>query len=166
MVIVRGGRIACRYCLPWFRVNSLNQLFRRKWGEGAASPAGLTLLVFLLTPTAFADSPRLLTATFRGGCNTYTITVTGEGLKQPSATVSYNIMLSPRSGEPIAIVDSFTVTTDPHGRFHKTIHGSWKKFEFTLRDRYMLSGSAILTSDLTLLHTLTISFSRGNLNCV
>ena len=51
------------------------------------------------------------------------------------------------------------------GRFHATIQGTWKKFEFTLMDKYTLSGSAILASNLTLLHTLPIAFSPKNMSC-
>jgi hypothetical protein len=127
---------------------------------------GLAALAFLVgTGASAAPITRLLTVRFSGDCQAYTIAVTGEGLKQPNPTVSYNIMLTPRSGEPMTIVDSFPVTPEKDGRFHKTIEGTWKKFEFTLTDRYTLSGSALLDSDLTLLHTLAITFSRKNLNC-
>ena len=80
--------------------------------------------------------------------------------------VSYNITLTPPSGEPMTITDSFAVTPEKDGSFHKTVRESWKKFEFILTGKYELSGSAILLSDLTLLHTRKMKFARGRLNCV
>jgi len=69
------------------------------------------------------------------------------------------------SGESMAIVDSFPVTPEKDGTFRKTIEGTWKTFEFTLTDKYTLSGSALLTSNLNLLHTMPLEFSPKNLNC-
>lgn len=113
-----------------------------------------------------APSPtRLLSANFSGGCDTYTIAVTGEGLNQPNPVVSYNIRLTPRSGEPMTIVDSFEVTPEKDGSFRKTVHESWKKFEYTLTRKYTLSGVAVLLSDRTPLHTLPLTFSAVKLNC-
>ena len=70
----------------------------------------------------------------------HTIAVSGQGLTQPNAIVSYNIRLTMPSGESMAIVDSFPVTPEKDGRFHKTVAGTWKTFEFTLTDKYTLSG--------------------------
>lgn len=126
----------------------------------------LALGVFLSVSTAPSASPaRLLTVRFSGDCEGFTIVVTGEGLSQPNPTVSYNITLTPRSGEPVTIVNSSGVTPEKDGKFRKTIHGTWKKFEIMLPDAFTLSGSAILISDLTLLHTTPITFSRTSLNC-
>ena len=122
-------------------------------------------VVCLFATAAFAAPARLLRARFSGDCDGFTIVVTGEGLSQPNPTVSYNITLTPRSGEPMTIVDSSPVTPEKDGKFHKTIHGTWKEFEYTLTEAYTLSGSAILISDLTLLHTTPITFSRATLNC-
>ena len=120
----------------------------------------------LAATCAFAAPTRLLTARFAGDCGSFTIAVTGEGLDEPNPIVSYNITLTPRSGgEPISIVDSFEVTPEKNGSFRKTISASWKKFEFTLADNYNLSGSVLLTSNLNLLHNLTIRFARKKLNC-
>jgi hypothetical protein len=95
----------------------------------------------------------------------YTIAVSGEGLKQPNPIVSYNIRLTLPSGESMAIVDSFPVTPEKDGSFRKTIEGTWKTFEFTLTDKYTLSGTALLASDLNLLHTIPLGFSPKSLNC-
>jgi hypothetical protein len=122
---------------------------------------------FLLVSTvpAHAAPARFLTATFSGGCDSFTIAVTGEGLQEPNAVVSYNITLTPRSGEPIAVVDSFPVTPAKDGTFRGTIRQSWEKFEYRLTAYYKLSGNVILASNLTPLHTLSISFSPKKLNC-
>jgi hypothetical protein len=167
MIIPRAlaGGVACYTRQPLFLLNRLGRLLGHARRMRAPSPVGLTLLVLLVATGDLPASARLLTARFSGGCNAYTITVAGDGLTQLNAIVSYNITLTPRSGETLTIVDSFAVVAESDGRFHKTIHGNWKKFEFTLTDKYTLSGSAILTSDLTLLHTLPISFSRQKLNC-
>jgi hypothetical protein len=124
-------------------------------------------LAFLLVTTAPAHAApaRLLTATFSGGCDSFTIAVTGEGLEEPNAVVSYNITLTPRSGEPIAVVDSFPVVPAKDGTFRGTIRQSWEKFEYRLTAYYKLSGNVILASNLTPLHTLTMSFSPKKLNC-
>ncbi len=121
---------------------------------------GLAVLAFLATD-ALAAPGRLLRAKFKA----YTIAVSGEGLTQPNPTVNYNIKLTQPSGESMAIVDLFPVTPEKDGRFHKAIAGTWKTFEFTLTDKYTLSGSALLTSDLNLLHTIRLEFSPKNLNC-
>jgi hypothetical protein len=92
--------------------------------------------------------------------------VTGEGLNEPNAIVSYNIKLTPRSGgEPMTIVDSFPVTPEKDGSFHKTITESWEKFEFRLTGKYTLSGSALLASNLIPIHDIAIRFPRPKLNC-
>lgn len=169
--MVQAGGDAARPRQP-FSAFKLNWIGRLSAGARSAWPsfllgslAALALLVSSMATDASAPPARLLTAKFSGGCNRYSITVTGEGLKQPNPIVSYNITLTPPAGEPIAIVDSFPVAPDKDGRFHMTIHGTWKKFEFTLTDKYTLSGSTILNSNLNLLHTLPITFSPKNLNC-
>ena len=127
---------------------------------------GLAVLAFLAATDAFSAPPtRLLLAKFSGDCKAYTIAVSGQGLTQPNAIVSYNIRLTMPSGESMAIVDSFPVTPEKDGRFHKTVAGTWKTFEFTLTDKYTLSGSALLTSNLNLLHTIPLEFSPKNLHC-
>lgn len=125
----------------------------------------LVVLFFAATTFAAPSKTRLLTATFTGDCDAFTVAVTGEGLKQPNPVVSYNITLTPRSGEPMTIVDSFEVTPEKDGTFHKTVTESWKKFEYTPKGKFVLSGSAILTSKLIPLHDLKIRFSRPTLNC-
>lgn len=121
---------------------------------------------FVVVAMSAAPSPtRLLTAGFSGGCDAYTIAVTGEGLSQPNPVVSYNITLIPRSGEPMTITDSFVITPERDGSFRKTVHESWKKFEYTLTRKYTLSGVAVLLSDRTPLHTLPLTFSPAKLNC-
>ncbi len=132
--------------------------------SGAARVA-LAAVVLLIATGALAAPARLVSATFSCGCKSYTFAVSGEGLDQPYPIVSYNISLTPPSGEPIAIVDSFPVTAEKDGKFHKTIRGSWEKFEFKLKGNYTLSGSAVLASNLIPLHTLNIAFSRPRLNC-
>lgn len=167
MIIPRAlaGGVACYTRQQLSLLDRLGRLLGHARPMRAPLPIGLGLLVLLAATGDSAASARMLTARFSGGCNAYTITVAGDGLTQPNAIVSYNITLIPRSGEPLTIVDSFAVVAENDGKFRKTIQGNWKKFEFTLTDKYTLSGSAILTSDLTLLHTLPISFSRRKLNC-
>ena len=150
-----------------FLVTWLVWFFRDAPSTRVPVRVGLIAVAFLAaTGASAAPITRLLTVRFSGDCKAYTIAVTGEGLKQPNPIVSYNITLIPRSGEPMTIVDSFPVTPEKDGRFHKTIEGTWEKFAFTLTDKYRLSGSALLDSDLTLLHTLVITFSPKNLDCV
>jgi hypothetical protein len=122
-------------------------------------------VIFLLATSISAAPARLLTVSFSAGCDEYTITVTGEGLDQPGAVLSYNITLTPPSGEPIAVVESFPVTPEKDGSFHKTVKGTWKHFEYTLTGKYVLSGSAILSSNLIPLHTLPIAFSPAKIDC-
>ena len=124
----------------------------------------LSVLIFGATHVS-ASPPRLLSATFSGGCQAFTIVVSGDGLTQHSAIVSYNITLKPKSGEPLVITDSFEVAPDKYGTFHKSFDATWKKFEFTLTGKYALSGSAVLLNGLTPLHNMTISFSRKKLDC-
>lgn len=125
----------------------------------------LIILFVAVATSAGPSPPRLLTATFTGGCDTYTISVTGEGLNQPNPVVSYNIKLTPRFGEPMTIVNSFDVTPENDGSFHKTVTESWKKFEYTLTGKYTLSGVGVLLSDRTPLYTLPLTFSPAKLNC-
>lgn len=126
----------------------------------------LTLSMLLVGATRVsALPPRLSAASFSGGCEAFTIFVSGEGLQQSSAIVSYNITLTPKSGEPMVITDSFEVTPDKDGTFHKSFDATWKKFEFILTSSYRLSGSAVLLSGLTPLHNRAITFSRKKLNC-
>lgn len=125
----------------------------------------LAVLFVALATSAVPSPTRLLSANFSGGCDTYTIAVTGEGLNQPNPVVSYNITLTPRSGEPMTITDSFVITAEKDGSFRKTAHESWKKFEYTLTGKYALSGVAVLLSDRTPLHTLPLTFSPAKLNC-
>ena len=127
--------------------------------------AAVLAVLLLVAATASAGPARLLRVHFIGDCDAFTVVVSGEGLNQSSPTVSYNIILTPHSGEPMAIVDSFPVTPKKDGKFHKKVHGTWKTFEFTLTDAFTLSGSAILTSGLTLLHTRSITFSPATLSC-
>ena len=123
-------------------------------------------ILFVTTAVSAAPPPaQLFTASFSGGCDTYTIAVTGEGLNQPNPVVSYNITLTPRLGEPMTITDSFVITPEKDGSFRKTVHESWKKFEYTLTRKYVLSGVAVLVSDLTPLHTMALTFSPVKLNC-
>ena len=129
----------------------------------------IALVLFVVCFAAAATSaspPRLLTAKFSGGCESYSITVAGEGLDQSNPVVSYNIKLAPQSGgEPMVITDSFPVTAEKDGTFHRKIHQSWKHFEFAPSGNYTLSGSAILISKLTPLHVRTIVFARVKLSC-
>lgn len=127
--------------------------------------AALITLFVAATISAAPPQARLLTANFTGGCEAYTISVTGEGLSQPNPVVSYNITLTPRSGEAMTIVDSFEVTPKKDGSFRKTVHEFWKKFEYTLNGKYTLTGVAVLLSDRTPLHTLPLAFSPSKLNC-
>jgi len=128
-------------------------------------PLAVAILFFTTAVSAAPPPARLLTASFSGGCDTYTIAVTGEGLNQPNPVVSYNITLTPRSGEPMTITDSFVITAEKDGSFRKTVHQAWKKFEYTLTGKYTLSGIAVLLSDRTPLHTLPLTFSPAKLNC-
>src|SRR5215468_10246274 len=115
---------------------------------------------------ASAPTARLLTANFSGGCRSYTIRVAGEGLDQPNPVVSYNLTLAPRSGsEPMILTDSFEVIPDKDGSFRKSIRSSWRKFGFEASGNYTLSGSAILISKQTPLHTLPLAFSKATLDC-
>ena len=125
----------------------------------------VAILFAATTASTAPSSTRLLTASFSGGCDTYTIAVRGEGLNQPNPVVSYNITLTPRSGEGMTITDSFVVTPEKDGSFQKTVHESWKKFEYTLTRKYLLSGVAVLLSDRTPLHNLPLTFSPTKLNC-
>jgi hypothetical protein len=142
--VVRAGRVHIRLCQPFLLIG---------------------LFVSLATPGTITAPARLLSAKFSGRCDAFTFTVSGEALHESHLIVSYNIMLTPRSGDPIAIVDSFPVAPEADGRFHGTVDGTWKKFEFTLSNRYTLSGSAILTSDNGVLHTLAIQFPKKKLTC-
>ena len=159
-----AGGIGLRFRQPFF----LGPRSVSTFDDGAVRTLRFALafgVLVLVAACASADSARLLKVRFSGDCNSFTIDVTGQGLSQPNPTVSYNITLTPRSGEPMTIVDSSPVTPEKDGKFHKTIHGTWKKFEFTLTDVFTLSGSAILISDLVFLHTTPITFSRARLDC-
>lgn len=162
---VQAGGIGTRFRQPFFFVPRSLPAF-----EGGAFRAlvriALALGVLLLVAAPASAGPaRLLTARFSGDCDAFTIVVTGEGLNQPNPTVSYNVTLTPRSGEPMTIVDSVAVMPEKNGKFRKIIHGTWKKFEFTLTDAFTLSGSAILMSDLTPLDLTPITFSQATLSC-
>lgn len=126
----------------------------------------LTMSVALFGATGVSGVPaQLLSARFSGGCEAFTIAVSGEGLQQRSAIVSYNVTLTPKSGEPLVITDSFEVTPEQDGTFRKSFDATWKKFEFTLAGNYSLSGSAVLLNGLTPLHNRALTFSRKKLNC-
>ena len=123
-------------------------------------------VIYFAAASTAAAPPRLVAAEFRGGCESYSITVSGEGLDQPDSIVSYSISLAPRSGgEPMIITDSFPVTAEKNGTFHRKIRQSWKQFGFAPSGDYTLSGSAILISKLTPLHVRAIVFARAKLSC-
>jgi hypothetical protein len=84
---------------------------------------------------------------------------------QPNPLVGYNITLTPPSGEPMTITDSFSVMPNKDGTFRKAVTDSWKKFEFTLTGEFVLSGSAVLLKNLTPLDSSTLKFSPANLDC-
>jgi hypothetical protein len=121
--------------------------------------------ISLAVSVASASPPRLLAARFSAACDSYTVAVTGEGLVQPNAVVSYNLKLKPRSGEAILLVDSFPLTPDKAGSFQNTFHGFWKSFGYALTGKYTLSGTAILASNLIPLHVVKIAFSPSTLKC-
>ena len=162
---VQAGEIGRRFRQPLFCVSLPRWTFLGAQGKPLVRIALAFGALLLFASAASAEPARLLTARFSGDCDVFTIEVTGDGLHQPNPTVSYNIKLTPRSGEPLFIVDSFVVTPDKDGKFHKTVHGTWEKFEYTLTDSFTLSGSAILISDLRLLHTISITVPRAKLNC-
>ena len=159
-----AGGIGVRFRQPFFFAPRSVPAF----GKAVRTLVRMTLafgVLLSLVAGASAGPARLLTVRFSGDCDGFTLEVTGEGLNQPNPTVSYNIKLTPHSGEPIIIVDSSPVTPEKDGKFHQTIRGTWKKFEYTLGDNFKLSGSAILVSDLNLLHTIPVTFSRRTLSC-
>jgi hypothetical protein len=53
-------------------------------------------VISLAVSVASASPPRSLAARFSAGCDSYTVAVTGEGLEQPNAVVSYNLKLKTR----------------------------------------------------------------------
>src|SRR6266478_2116566 len=65
-------------------------------------------------------------------------------IHREGVTAGYNITLTPHSGEPIAITDSFAVVPDKNGSFRQAVAVSWQKFDVVLTSRYALSGSANL----------------------
>ena len=127
----------------------------------------IALFIFLGATSTSAAPTRLLSASFSGGCGTYVIAVAGEGLNQnqPNLVLGYNITLKPSAGEPIAITDSFAVVADKNGSFRQTFTASWHKFDIALTDKYVLSGSANLLSDLTVLSSARMTFSKTRLDC-
>ncbi|HKU27762.1 MAG TPA: hypothetical protein VJQ54_19990 [Candidatus Sulfotelmatobacter sp.] len=134
------------------------------------SRAGLGT-VFTLLAMCISAAPvdrianRIDHASFNPHCGTFEIRVAGSGVDQSKPIIGYNIKLTPQSGEALIITDSFPVVPDGNGEFHKTFRNSWKAFGFKLREKYSLSGSAVLVSGLTPLSTVTIRFSPATLDC-
>jgi hypothetical protein len=108
---------------------------------------------------------RLLRVSASAGCERYTVRVSGVTVDEPKPLVSYNITLTPPSGEPMTITDSFAVMPEKDGSFSQTITDSWKKFEFRLTGKYVLSGSAVLVRNLVPLDSSSVKFSPAKLDC-
>jgi hypothetical protein len=126
----------------------------------------ITFLTFCAT-AASTDHRKehIEAATFTAQCDSYRLHVSGSGVDKPKPLVGYNITLTPPSGPPLIITDSFPVTPNSDGAFQKTFSNSWKTFGFTLDGKHRLSGSAVLVIGLTPLSTATIKFSSITLSC-
>lgn len=124
----------------------------------------LTISILLGATAALAAPAPPLTARFSGGCDVYTIAVTGETSHQPHLVLGYNITLKPSSGDPIIVTDSFPITSESDS-FRQTFTTSWHKFDIALNSNYALSGTANLLSDLNVVSSVKMSFVRAKLNC-
>jgi hypothetical protein len=125
------------------------------------------VVVAMYTTATPADHKpnQIHTATFEAQCDTYSLRVSGRSIDKTNLIVGYNITLTPPSGEPLIITDSFSVVPNTDRTFRKTFTNSWKTFGFMLGGKYTLSGSAVLVTGLTPLSSVTIGFSPASLDC-
>lgn len=112
------------------------------------------------TLPAFAN--HLTTATGNASCTQYTISVTGADLYYPTANVSYKVVLTPKSGTPIIVTNSFTVIRGGGGNFTGMTTQPWPS-KLKINSNYTISGAARL--DVPLGNTIPIVFSPATLNC-
>ena len=124
----------------------------------------MVALILFVTLPASANVIGRVTAT--DSCSGFTITASGTGLGKPSITVTFTITLTPPSGPPITITDTFVVTRIPHshGAYNTSYTQTWAHYGVTLTSSYTLSGSASFIPS----HPKTfkaISFSPPTLDC-
>jgi hypothetical protein len=127
----------------------------------------MSMAVFLsIAADAARPSNVVEAASSTVGCDVFRVRVAGNNVDQPKPLVAYNLALSPPSGEPVIITDSFDVTPDRDGRFERTVERSWRTFGLVIEEgRYVLSGSAVLVSGVKPLSWVEISFSSPSLSC-
>jgi hypothetical protein len=127
-----------------------------------ASIAAMIAVVALASLPAAANSVQHATAT--DTCSGFSLTVSGNNLGSKTATVDFTITLTPSSGSPIEISDSFVVTRTPHGTTYNTTYTqTWAHYGVTLNGNYTLTGTASFAPHHY--HPTGIVFSPSTLNC-
>jgi len=100
----------------------------------------LILVVFATLPAA-ANIVENATAT--DSCTGFTVTVSGSDLGSPTKTVDFTITLTPTTGTPIVISDTFTVIrAEPHNTYDASYTQTWAHYGVTASGDYTLSGKA------------------------
>jgi hypothetical protein len=123
----------------------------------------VALLVVLGIP---ASANTIGTVQVTDSCSGFTASITATGLGLPTATVDFTITLTPTSGTPITISDSFVVTRIPHS--HGTYSGSytqtWAFYGDTLNTTYTLTGKATFGPPIKVRYR-PMAFSPSTLDC-
>ena len=122
--------------------------------------SAIALLTMLVPQPLLAN--HIDTASVSMNCTSYTLTVSGGSLAVGvNYSVTYTITLTPKSGSPVVITDTFPVTRDAAGNFNASVTHSLSGLNGT----YTLTGSATLLTNGTPHNTVPIAFNPVSLTC-
>lgn len=129
---------------------------------GSKSWALVAALLVLLGLPAAANTVGTVQVT--DSCSGFTATIAATGLSYPTATVDFTITLTPTSGTPITISDSFVVhRLYPHG-YTGTYTQTWAHYGVTLNSAYTLTGKATFGPPIPTRYR-KMAFSPSTLDC-
>ena len=129
---------------------------------GSKALALVAALLVLLALPAAANTVGTVQVT--DSCSGFTASITATGLSYQTATVDFTITLTPTSGTPITISDSFVVhRTPPHG-YTGTYTQTWAHYGVTLNTTYTLTGKATFGPPIPPRYR-PMAFSPSTLDC-
>jgi len=131
-------------------------------GTAKLQATGGNSLAITFSPTTLSCT-LTATATATDSCQQYTITVLGTDQLTSSVKVAYTITLTPTSGSPIVVNDSFTIPVTG-GAYSGSNTKTWASYGDTLNTNYTLAGSATVTAG-TVTQTASITFTPPTLAC-
>ena len=129
---------------------------------GSKALALVAALLVLLALPAAANTVGTVQVT--DSCSGFTASITATGLSYQTATVDFTVTLTPTSGTPITISDSFVVhRTPPHG-YTGTYTQTWAHYGVTLNTTYTLTGKATFGPPIPPRYR-PMAFSPSTLDC-